>query len=110
MLAACGGGAAASITPPPDADASVTAQNNAFDIGSLSLPAEPSKVFFKNLDSQPHNIAIYTDESAGQKLFGGEVITNAATTYEIPALPGGSYLFRCDVHPDMKGSVTIGGA
>lgn len=55
------------------------------------------------------NFAIYTDPSAAGKLFVGELITNAASTYEIPALTAGQYFFRCDAHPDMTGTVTVGG-
>ena len=110
-VAACsGGGAAASITPPPDADASVTAQNTSFAQTSIELPAgKPTHVFFKNLDGEPHNIAIYTDSSASKSLFVGDKINNAAQTYSVPALDAGTYFFRCDVHPSMTGTVQVGG-
>jgi plastocyanin len=108
LLAACSsGGSASSATAPADADVTITAQGNAFDTATLELSAEPTSVFFKNLDGQPHNVAIYADESATQKVFVGEVITDAATTYQVPALDAGHYFFRCDVHPDMNGSVTV---
>jgi len=29
-------------------------------------------------------------------------------TYDVPALAPGSYFFRCDVHPDMAGELTVG--
>src|SRR3954454_5173613 len=109
-VAACsGGGAAASITPPPDAVASVSAQNGSFVEKSIELPAgAPSRLFFRNLDGQPHNIAIYKDSTAAAKLFVGEAITNAAQVYALPALDPGSYFFRCDIHPDMTGTVKVG--
>ncbi len=108
-VAACsGGGAAASITPPPDADASVSAQNNLFIEQTIELPARtPSAVFFKNLDGQPHNVAIYTDSTVATSLFVGETITNAALVYAVPSLDPGTYFFRCDVHLDMVGTVKV---
>jgi hypothetical protein len=57
----------------------------------------------------PHNVAIYRDSSAAQKIFVGETITDTAITYEVPALEAGEYFFRCDVHPEMTGTVTTGG-
>ena len=31
---------------------------------------------------------------------------SATKVYEVPALAAGSYFFRCDVHPDMQGTIT----
>lgn len=110
VLAACTGGtrAAASATPPTQADLRVDAADMAFDTTEITLVAgETTQLFFRNLDGQPHNIAIYTDDSATQPLFVGETITDAAVLYEIPALEGGTYYFRCDVHPDMGGTVVV---
>lgn len=110
VLAACsGGGAAASASPPPGVEAAVDARNMAFSASQLSVPAgEPFQLFFRNLDGAPHNVAIYADESAAKSVFVGEVVTDAATTYEVPAIEAGSYVFRCDVHPDMEGTVAAG--
>ncbi len=111
ILAACsGGGSAASASPPAEADLTVNAEGNAFDPAVITLTAgEATTVFFRNLDGQPHNIAIYTDEGASKSLFVGETIIDAAVTYEIPALEPGQYFFRCDVHPDMTGTVVVEG-
>jgi plastocyanin len=107
-VAACsGGGAAASLTPPPGVDATVTAKGNAFIEQTIQLPAgRVARLFFKNLDGQPHNVAIYADASAAQSLFVGETIRNAAQVYDVPALDPGDYFFQCDVHPEMTGTVT----
>ena len=111
ILAACsGGGSAASASPPAEADLTVNAEGNAFDPAVITLTAgEATTVFFRNLDGQPHNIAIYTDDSASESLFIGDTITDSAVTYEIPALEPGEYFFRCDVHPDMTGTVVVEG-
>jgi plastocyanin len=111
-VAACSssGGAAASASPPPEADLTISAQSSKFDPTTVTLPADQrAEIFFKNLDGLPHNVAIYTDASASSKLFVGEIITNAATLYHVPALTAGQYFFRCDVHPEMVGTVTVGG-
>ena len=107
-MVACsgGGGAAASVTPPPDAAASIEANNLKFSTAELAVPAgAPFKLFFKNLEGAPHNVAIYGDSTASEKIFVGETITNAAITYDVPAIPAGEYFFRCDVHTDMNGTV-----
>ena len=63
------------------------------------------ELFFKNLDGAPHNVAIFTDSTASKSLYVGETISDAAMTYDVPALEPGTYFFRCDVHPDMTGSI-----
>jgi plastocyanin len=111
VLAACsGGGAAASVSPPPGVDASIDAKDIKFSASTLNVPAgKPFHLFFRNLEGAPHNVAIYRDSSAGQPIFVGETITNTATTYNVPVIPAGTYFFRCDVHPQMNGSVVAGG-
>jgi plastocyanin len=108
-LAACSsGGSAASATPPAGADLTVDAVDNTFTQAEFTIRAgEATSLFFRNLDGQPHNIAIYTDDAATESLFVGETITDAAVLYEIPALEPGTYFFRCDVHPDMTGTVIV---
>jgi plastocyanin len=107
LTAGCaGGGAAASATPPPDTEVSIDAKDSKFSATHLAVPVGAEfKLFFRNLDGLPHNVAIYRDSSASEKLFVGETVTNASVTYAVPALPAGSYVFRCDVHPEMAGTV-----
>jgi plastocyanin len=108
--AACsGGGSAASVTPPPDAAASVTAKGFAFEDRDVKVPAgQAFHLFFRNLDGDAHNIAIYQDSTASRPLFVGDRVTDAAVTYQVPALPAGTWFFRCDVHPNMQGAITAG--
>jgi plastocyanin len=87
----------------------VVAEGLAFDTSEIVLAAkEPASIDFENADAGArHNIAIYEDESASAEIFVGELITGPdSITYEFEAPPKGEYFFRCDVHPDMAGSVT----
>ena len=79
-----------------------------FSSDRLTVPAgEPFGLTFDNEDDGvPHNVAIYTDDSAVQSLFVGDVVEGQkAVTYDVPALDPGDYYFRCDVHPQMDGAL-----
>jgi len=83
-----------------------------FDTDMIELPAEtPTTITFDNQEAgTPHNIAIYTDDTAAEALFTGDLITGPETIpYEVPALPAGEYFFQCDVHPTMTGTVVVAG-
>jgi plastocyanin/uncharacterized membrane protein len=84
--------------------------DQAFVPDHLQLPAsEPVELAFDNRDGGvQHNVAIYRDDSAEESLFVGDLIAGAETvTYDVPALDPGEYYFRCDVHPQMDGSVEV---
>jgi plastocyanin len=95
---------------PPPSSVSITASGLQFDKSSFSLPAAGGTISFTNNDAgTQHNIAIYTDASAADNLFRGDLVTGVATvTYTVPSIAPGTYYFHCDVHPTMNGSVTIG--
>ena len=81
-----------------------------FSTDTLSAPAdEPFQIAFDNQEGAPHNVAIYRDSSAAEKLFGEDPFSGpAVVVYDVPALAAGTYFFRCDVHPDMSGELTAG--
>ena len=90
----------------------VVASDLSFDTDTIDLPADtPTTLTLDNRDDGiPHNIAIYTDDSLGESLFVGDLVTGPASVdYEIPAIPAGEYYFHCDVHPDMSGTVVVEG-
>ncbi|HET7727565.1 MAG TPA: cupredoxin domain-containing protein [Candidatus Limnocylindrales bacterium] len=115
VLAACSSSAPtpADPTTAPSTSAGngdapiVIARDLAFTTTELEVPAgQEFSLVFDNQEGPPHNVAIYTDESASQQVFVGEIFSGPATrTYSVPALAPGSYFFRCDVHPSMQGTV-----
>ena len=112
IVAACGSSSAGSNPPlePTDADVTITSRDLAFDRESLTIEAQSaSRLRLVNDDAAPHNVAIYSDESATDGLFIGELITATSIVYEVPAMEPGIYYFRCDLHPEMDGTLTVQG-
>lgn len=114
VLAACSGAstgtpAATSAASAPPAGDAVTVTAKDLKFGQTNLKVAADKAFDLVLDNQesaPHNVAIYTDSSASTKISVGEIFSGPAQkTQSVPALAAGSYFFRCDVHPDMQGSI-----
>ena len=109
--AACGSTNAGGRRPrPPRVDPNapaIVAKDIKFVTSPTSRcrPARPFQLTFDNQDGAPHNVAIYTDSSASQAMFQGEIFSGATRVYQVPALAAGTYFFRCDVHPDMTGTI-----
>ena len=125
--AAAGGGAAASASAAPAASAGagapagsavpgaevtlqLTASGIAYDTTELSAPANtPFQIDFTNNDAGiPHNVSIHEGSATGTEVFKGEIFSGTgARTYDVPALPAGTYTFVCSVHPNMVGTLTV---
>lgn len=98
---ASGPGASGACTPT--AQVEITAKDTKFSTNQLCLPADtPFRIVFHNEDQIPHNVSIGT-------LFSGEVFSGVADrTYDVPAIPAGTYKFICVVHPTvMFGTATV---
>jgi plastocyanin len=108
VLVACGTATGAGGPPPsaPPGGVVITAMDLRFDRTHLDVPAGRSfTLLFENREGPPHNVRIYDD--VDQPLFVGDVFGGPGSrNYEVPALPAGAHRFRCDVHPDMSGTVT----
>jgi plastocyanin len=109
VLAACSGSSAGTAAPAGSVDPNaivVTVKNLAFSPTEVSAPADaPFAIVFDNQEGVPHNMAI--SDSTGTNVFKGEIVSNQKVTYSVPALAAGSYPFLCEVHPDMKGTITV---
>ena len=123
VLAACGGGdttgsaeasddtSGGGTVAVVDGNVDLSANNLEFDASVIEAPAgEEFTITFTNLESQPHNVAVDTEEG-GDEIVTGEVITgpDATTTITVPPLEPGEYYFVCDVHPEMNGTIVVEG-
>jgi plastocyanin len=117
VTAACSGGSggttASPAAPAPAASAPagdaivVVAKDLKFSTASITAPADEAFQFtLDNQESAPHNVAI--KDASGAEKFKGEIVTSTMITYDVPALAAGAYEFWCEVHPDMKGTLTAG--
>jgi plastocyanin len=99
------------VVPGQAVTLTLSAQGFAFDSSSLSVTAGVSvTIRFVNKDNAPHNFSLYDSAALQKNLFKGEFITgpNATIEYKFtaPAIPG-TYYFRCDSHPNMKGNLLV---
>ena len=72
------------------------------------MTAPAGKAFamtFETRTASPTTSSIYTDSSASQRLYEGEIFSSGSRVYQVPALAAGTYFFRCDVHQDMTGTI-----
>ena len=112
VLAACSGTAAAPGTQSqapagsPSGDAvTIVAKDLKFVPTAVSVKADkPFEIVFDNQEGAPHNVAI--SDASGKNVYKGEIVSSKKVTYQVPALAAGAYGFICEVHPDMKGTIT----
>ncbi len=83
LLAACGGGSpsgSAECRAAVDGELTITADDLAFDTACIALPADEAiTLILVNDDTDPHNVAIYTDSSKDTELFAGVIIDGGET-------------------------------
>jgi len=97
---------------PLSSGGTISAENVQFSTDAMEFQAgEEVSITFENADDLQHNIAIYANESDADAqqnpIFQGEIITGTSATYEFQAPDAGEYVFHCDVHPAMRGTVTV---
>jgi plastocyanin len=115
VLGACSGASANNPEPTgspvaaPAGDAVlISSKDLKFSTSTLSAPAnKPFQIVYDNQEGAPHNVAIY-DSSFSTKVFGEDPFGGPKqVVYNVKALAPGTYGFRCDVHPDMKGTLEV---
>ncbi|BBL66946.1 cupredoxin domain-containing protein [Methanoculleus chikugoensis] len=89
----------------------VMAEGFSFSTETITVPAgaEVTIEFDNRDDGVPHNVAVYTDSSASEAIFVGDIIAGprrATYTFTAPETPG-NYFFRCDIHPSMHGAFIV---
>jgi plastocyanin len=110
VVAACSGTALGFDRAPaslaPDSP-KLAADGIAFDRARLEVPANVAFVLvFENREAVSHNVSIYADAAHSDRRFEGVLFGGPATRwYPIPALAPGSYVFVCDLHPNMTGTL-----
>ncbi len=104
------GETAAASCEPAGTSLSVVAEGIRWNTDCLAVPAgQAFSIVMDNKDTVPHNVAILKSHSATDVEFRGELLQGPKqTTYEIPALPAGTYVFHCEVHPtEMRGTFVV---
>jgi plastocyanin len=111
VLAACSGASAEAPSPAgpaasPSGDAvTIVAKDLKFVQAAVPVKAGAAiDLVFDNQDGAPHNISI--SDASGANVFKGEIVSGKQVTYKVPALAAGTYGFICEVHPEMKGTIT----
>jgi plastocyanin len=106
LLGACGDdGQAATVEVPDDADAVIVSEDIAFHPTEVEVPAgEPVVIVDENRDAVAHNVHIPdAPGSPKTELKRGPSVQAMEVTLE-----AGEYEFVCDLHPNMRGTITAG--
>jgi plastocyanin len=87
-----------------------SAQNLEFNAPCMVATAgEAFTIHFTNNDTQPHNVAVFTDSGKANEIMRGEIIDTQGESldYAVEALDEGQYYFDCSVHVDMNGTLYV---
>jgi plastocyanin len=106
--AACSGSSQPTATLAiPSGALVVRAVNTTFQPVEQAAPAgQAFMLYFDNADALPHNVVILG--AGDQRVLAGDIFSGPAQkVYDVPALASGTYQLRCDVHPEMHGTLTV---
>lgn len=106
------------ITPIPGAPDSgvvvkLTTNTDLWSVDHIDAPAGKGwHVQIGDLNGGTHNFTVASGPTVPERIYMSPRfdLRGGTFTYDIPALPAGSYLFICTLHPQrMSGTLTIGG-
>jgi plastocyanin len=100
--------------PPPNTNTGqttvvLTAQNLAFNTNVINVAADERVVIrLQNQDSEPHDLAIYTNGADRCAILEGEPAEpGKAALYTFVSPQAGTYQFLCRIHPLMTGTFAV---
>jgi len=100
-LAGCFSDRPATAPEPPDGGGpEVVVENFAFVPPTLTV-ASGTTITWTNHDDVPHTVTADDGDSFGSDIF------NKDGTYQLVAPAPGTYPYHCQVHPFMKGTLTV---
>ena len=103
------------ITPIPGAPDSMTviqleAASSNWNVTSMTGPA--GKIWHVKIHNQDeginHNFTVASGKTIPERIFQSDNFLEGTFVFDIPALPAGSYLFICTLHPAlMTGTLNL---
>jgi plastocyanin len=93
---------AESTAPAPNSTTTVDIRDHAFNPAQLNV-APGTTVRFVNSDTEPHTA------TADNGLFDTGVL-QPGSSFDVFLDGSGTVTYHCELHPDMKGTVVVGGA